>query len=257
MTAAPLRVVSLVPSTTESVVALAGRRHLVGCTRYCTEPRSELAAVPRIGGTKNPSREGVVALAPDLVLGNAEENRPEDLAWFAERVPVLVQTPCTVAEASQCLRELGAALGAPAAAQPYVARIEAQVAAAAERLAGPRLRVFYPIWRKPWMSVNASTYIHDVLRVAGADNVVAAHSARYPEVDVAEILELGVDCVLLPDEPWVFDAAQRDELAVSRLFGDALLALCDGRDHCWHGVRAADGIGRVVARIRALRRERS
>lgn len=95
----PQRIVSLVPSTTESVCALGARDRLVGCTNWCTHPADSLHGIARIGGTKNPKREAIARLEPDLVLSNAEENREEDLEWLRARVPVLVQTPCTATEA--------------------------------------------------------------------------------------------------------------------------------------------------------------
>jgi iron complex transport system substrate-binding protein len=254
--APPRRIVSLVPSTTESVCELGAGDRLVGCTRYCIEPAPVVARTARIGGTKNPSREDVMRLQPDLVLGNAEENRPDDLEWFAARCTTVVQTPATVVEAAAALRELAAVLGGPAEAevQPWLLRIEAQLAAAAvEAFARPPLRACYVIWRRPWMSVNRSTYIHDLLRVVGAANVCADAGERYPEFVPDRVRSLGVDVVLLASEPWEFDAAQRDELLRDGTFGTARLVLCDGRDFCWHGTRMADGLGRALALMRDLR----
>ena len=255
---ASARIVSLVPSTTESVCALGAGTRLVGCTRYCTEPEEQLASVARVGGTKNPARERIAALRPDLVLGNAEENRAEDLAWLGERFPVLVQTPRSVVEAAAALRELAARLDAVGAVQPFLLRIEAQLAAAAAGNLGKEpVPVFYAIWKKPWMSINRDTFVHDVLRIAGARNVCADEAARYPEVDVERGPAQRAALVLLPNEPWEFTAAQRDELAAACVFGDARLVLCDGRDFCWHGTRMADGLGRareLVARARPSRR---
>lgn len=252
MTTAPQRVLSLVPSTTESVVALVGSERLVGCTRYCTEPRESLLAVARVGGTKNPQREAIVRLQPDLVLGNAEENRGEDLHWLAARVPVLVQTPTTVVESLACLRELSAVLQAAPSASALCADFAASIDALQCRRTAP-LRVLYLIWRKPWMSVNHTTYIHDALRLAGADNVVVDASVRYPEIDLDEVRALAPAAVLLPDEPWRFDLTQLEELRAAGTFGAARLALCDGRDFCWHGVRAAAGLRRAAALIDSLR----
>jgi ABC-type Fe3+-hydroxamate transport system substrate-binding protein len=246
------RIVSLVPSTTESVVAFGGWRALVACTRYCVEPRESLTAVRRIGGTKNPDREAIAALEPDLVLANAEENRPQDIDWLAERRPLFVQTPRTVAEAADCLVALAARLGVDDAAHPFVDRLRDAVDAPLE--SGPPLRVFAPIWRKPWMGVNGSTYVHDVLRRAGAENVCADLPARYPEVAPEWVREQRVDAVLLPSEPWAFDDEQRSELQEQGTFGSAVLALCDGRDLCWHGVHAAIGLPRVRSLVTGLRR---
>ncbi|MCA8953362.1 MAG: ABC transporter substrate-binding protein, partial [Planctomycetes bacterium] len=231
--AAPIRrIVSLVPSTTASVFALDCGDRLVGCTRYCDGPES----VQRVGGTKNPALEAIAALRPDLVLVNAEENEPDHIAWLRARLPVLQHTPLDVAEACSDLRELALHLDAGEAVQPLLLRIEAQLAAAeVRRLGQPNRRVFYAVWPTPWMSVNRHTFISDVLRLAGADNVCADAAARYPEVTPAAVLARRPDLVLLPSEPWEFDTEQRDELARAHTFGGAALVLCDGRDFCWHG----------------------
>ena len=112
------------------------------------------------------------------------------------------------------------------------------------------LRVVYAIWRKPWMSVNADTFVHDVLQRCDVVNVCADAPARYPELVPEELA--GVDAVLLPSEPWEFDESQRAELAARRTFGNAQLVLCDGRDFCWHGTRMVGGLQRASLQLRAL-----
>lgn len=244
------RIVSLVPSMTESVVALVDSQRLVGCTRYCTHPEALLRAVPRVGGTKNPALEKILSLAPDLVLGNAEENRQEHLDWLARRVPVLVQSPCTVAQSAACLRELAEALGASDRVEMVAGRLSAAQQIA---IASAPVRVLYPIWRKPWMSINRTTYIHDVLRLAGAINVCAQYEDRYPVIEIAEVVATGVDLVLLPDEPWIFDEPQVQEFVAHGRFGAARLLQCSGRDFCWHGVHAATGLERARALLESAR----
>lgn len=247
--APPRRIVSLVPSTTESVCVLGAADRLVGCTRYCTEPAAALAGVATIGGTKNPDLEAILALAPDLVLGNAEENRAEDLDALAARAPTLVQTPRTVAEAVGDLRALAARLGVPEAVAPIAARIDALLA---EPPPEQGARVYYAIWRKPWMTAGADTFIADVLRCCGARPLAAPAdrgASRYPALAPAEAVAAGVDIALLASEPWEFDEAQRREVAADRLFGDAAVRLVDGRDFCWHGVRMADGLQRARAAL--------
>lgn len=243
------RVVSLVPSWTETMFELGRGAALVGCTRYCVEPTAELAAVARIGGTKNPAREAIAALDPDLVLADTEENRAEDIAWLRQRFEVFEAMPRTVADAVQLVHDLGRRLGATARAGEIAAAIEA----AAQGPAGAPVRVLYPIWPKPWMSVNHDTYIHDVLAHAGATNVCGGRSERYPELALEDIADLGVDVVLLPDEPWEFTAAQRDDLARGGVFGGATLRLCCGKDVCWHGARTARGLAATRALLRSLR----
>ncbi|MFY9345222.1 MAG: helical backbone metal receptor [Planctomycetota bacterium] len=253
MAGVPRRIVSLVPSTTASVCAFGCADRLVGCTRWCVEPAAALTNVARIGGTKNPDVAAILALQPDLVLANGEENRAEDLERLAARVPVLVQTPRTVPTARADLQALAERLDVLPIAAPWLARIDAQLAALAAT-PPPRSapRVYYAIWKKPWMSINRDTFIHDVLTHMGVANICADDSARYPEVDPATAVARGVDCVLLASEPWAFDETQRRELAALRPFGDAKLVLCDGRDFCWHGVHLAEGLGRARALARSL-----
>jgi len=244
------RIVSLVPSTTESVCAFGADDRLVACTRYCTEPDAALRALPRIGGTKNPDREAIAALAPDLILANAEENRPEDIEWLRGRFSVLVQTPCSVEEAASDLRLLAERLHLLERAEPYVLRVEAQIAAAqVESLTKPKVPVYYAIWRLPWMTVNRETFIHGVLDLCGATCVAAEDPDRYPKLEPDEAVARGVELVLLASEPWAFDDEQRAEIAAAKVFGDAAVVLCDGRDFCWHGVRMADGLGRAMAAL--------
>ena len=145
------RIVSLVPSTTESVCELGAAGRLVARTRYCMEPELALRQVPPVGGTKNPDLQAIAALAPDLVLANAEENRPEDIDWLTARFPTLVQTPRSVVEAGNELRVLATRIGLLEQAEPFLLRIEAQIAdAEVAALTRPPVRVYYAIWRMPW-----------------------------------------------------------------------------------------------------------
>lgn len=247
------RIVSLVPSTTESVCELGATDRLLACTRYCTEPEPKLRHMTRVGGTKNPDLQTIASLSPDLILANAEENRPEDIEWLSARFPVMVQTPRSIVEAGNDLRVLATRLGLLEEAEPFLLRIEAQIAAAeVAALTRPPLRVYYAIWRMPWMTINRDTFIHDVLRLCGATCVAADDPVRYPDLEPADAVTRGVELVLLASEPWEFDEGQRQQVADAKLFGEAKVALCDGRDFCWHGVRMADGLGRALAAIRGV-----
>lgn len=250
--APPARIVSLVPSTTESVCVLGAAERLVGCTRYCTEPRAATARLPRVGGTKNPDLAAVLALAPDLVLCNAEENRAADIEFLQQRVPVLVQTPCSVVAAAQDLRELARRLAvAGGELEAILLRIEAELTAArVDGLEGRAPRVCYVIWRKPWMTVAAGTFVHDVLVTAGAQPLSLGGESRYPEFTPEQAVASGVELVLLASEPWEFDLRQREELRAAGTFGDAQVELCNGRDFSWHGVHMAEGLGRARALLR-------
>ncbi|MDP6928594.1 MAG: helical backbone metal receptor [Planctomycetota bacterium] len=237
---------SLVPSLTETVCELAAGDRLVGVTRYCVEPEATLQGVPRVGGTKNPDREKIAALQPDIILANTEENRAEDIHWLKKHFLVMESAPTTVAEAAALVRDLGQILEAREEAEAILLLIEAQLARAeVESLDREAIRVFYPIWKKPWMTINGNTYIHDILERAGAVNVAADRPDRYPTIDPSEFRGLRVELVLLPDEPWVFDEQHRQELVACGWF-DAPILLVDGKDFSWHGARTGPGLGRVT-----------
>ncbi|MGY0487632.1 helical backbone metal receptor [Streptomyces sp. WG-D5] len=219
-----MRVVSLVPSLTEAVaVTLPGV--LVGVTDWCTHPEGLDAA--RIGGTKNPDVRAVVALRPDLVVANEEENRAADLAELRARgIEVLVTE---VRELPDAIRELDRVLRAcGAAARP--GWLDAAEAAWAE-LPVPerRLRAAVPIWRRPWMVLGRDTFAGDLLARLGVDNVHAGHAERYPRVPLDELRAAGIDLVVLPDEPYRFTRDDGPEAF------ETPAALVSGRHLTWYG----------------------
>jgi ABC-type Fe3+-hydroxamate transport system substrate-binding protein len=221
------RIVSLVPSLTELVFWLGAGDRLAGRTRFCTEPVGEVERVPIIGGTKNPKIERIVALQPDLVFANKEENRREDIeALEAAGLRVVLTDPNTVAEAVMMVEEIGALLGAQDRAAQLAADTRAEMAALT-----PGPRVFVPIWWNPLMGLGSHTYGHDVLSTAGATNVLASRE-RYPEVSPEEVASLSPDLILLPDEPFPFKSAH-----LGAFEAVAPTRLIDGKLLWWYGPR--------------------
>ena len=267
----PSRIVSLVPSLTETLFELGLGPRLVGVTDWCVHPAAEVAALPKVGGTKNPSIARVLELRPDLVIANREENRERDVERIrAAGIPVWVTYPRTVAEAAALVREL-AELGAPPErAQPLIASLESAFERARSAASARRTRVFCAIWKRPWMAVGTDTYADDLLALCGGDNVFGARFAqrarasrsepkasedqkvgrrRYPIVGEAEIAAARPEVILLPDEPYAFSARDVAELAAL-----ATPAAATGRIHCidgtlisWYGPRIARAIAEVSA----------
>jgi ABC-type Fe3+-hydroxamate transport system substrate-binding protein len=237
----PRRIVSLVPSLTEVVCALGAASRLVGVTRYCTDPADVVSRLPRVGGTKNPDLARIVALRPDLVLVNTEENRKEDFDRLAAAgLRTFVSFPRTVAQAADSVERIAAALGADDEGRALATEIRAARREAVARRR-PR-RVFCPIWRNPWMSFNHDTYAHDVLLCAGAENVCGEAGERYPNVDIEEVIAAGPEVILLPDEPYRFTERHRQELPAlsdSPAWRAAPVHLVDGKALSWYGPRTA------------------
>ena len=178
----PLRVVSLCPSITETLVSIGGLKSLAAVTRYCTRPKGLLWGVPRIGGTKSPDIGRILDLKPELVFANAEENRLEDVeALRAAGIEVDVTFPKTVAEVPRAIRQWGERLGTSDQAEPLAARVEAEIAGLE---AGPPKKPFryaYWIWKDPWMTISDDTYVADLLRLAGGVNVYGDSAAPLPD----------------------------------------------------------------------------
>lgn len=222
LTAPPRRVVSLVPSITEAI-ATSAPEVLVGATDWCTHPAD--LDVRRVRGTKNPSLDAVVALEPDLVVANREENRELDVRRLRERgVPVWVTVTESVPQALDSLDRLFTevlAAGTPAwlteARTLWSHRPTASGTAAVA------------IWRDPWMVVGRDTFTGDVLARLGLANVFGDDPDRYPATTPEEIERRRPDVVLLPDEPYVFTADDGPEAFTART------ALVSGRLLTWYG----------------------
>ncbi|MEV1289299.1 helical backbone metal receptor [Micromonospora sp. NPDC049679] len=223
LAAPPRRVVSLVPSLTEAV-AVSAPELLVAATDYCTHPAG--LDVPRVGGTKYPSVDRVLAAVPDLVLANAEENRREDVeALRAAGVAVWVTYPRTLDAAFASLQRMLARL----AVAPPAWLADATTAWAGPPPQAPR-RAVVPVWRRPWVLLGPGTFAGDVLRRLGVENVYDDAAERYPRPGLDEILARRPELVVLPDEPYAFTVDDGPEA-----FPGLPCALVSGRHLTWYG----------------------
>ncbi len=245
--APPQRIVSLVPSVTESLFDLRIGAQLVGATDYCIYPSAPLATVPKIGGPKNPSIEQIVALQPDLVIANREENRKEDVeALRAVGLPVWVTFPRTVTQALEMLWDMIFLLHAQ---DRTVSLLTIEMAFDWARRAAKGsepIRVFCPIWRDPWMTISADTYTHDLLRVCGGHNIFAdwPGDGRYPTISLDDVVALAPEVILLPSEPFPFDESHIADFAFSPKLTKRIL-LVDGTLLTWFGTRLGKALPEV------------
>lgn len=275
----PRRVVSLVPSMTESLFELGIGDRLIAITDYCIYPADQVGRLPRIGGTKNPRIDQIIDLKPDLVLANQEENRKADVeALQAAGVPVWVTFPKTMREAFNVLWNMMHIFDAAA----FVERVRAMEWTLdwLERMAQTReehpLKTFAPIWFDPLMTFNADTFAHDVIRVCGGANVfadrerryplaadvgdqapyapddprMAERDTRYPRITLEEVIAAKPDIVLLPSEPFAFDATHAALFAGLDIPAahSGRIHLIDGSLLTWHGTR----MGRAMSALPSL-----
>lgn len=239
MSPGALRVVSLVPSATETLLALGVTP--VACTRFCEQP-----GIPTVGGTKDPHVDEIVALAPDLVVVNDEENRLEDFtALGAAGVPLHPMSPRHVGEVGYVVGHLAERLGVPVPeplGEPGWSRF------VVGSRAPHRGYVVVLIWRRPWMTMRADTYGASLLGLLGWRNAVwpsKRSEDRYPKATLEQVEGFAPELVLLPDEPYPF--AERHVAEVAAGVPSARVRLVDGKDLFWWGARTPGAIERLGA----------
>jgi ABC-type Fe3+-hydroxamate transport system substrate-binding protein len=233
----PARVVSLVPSLTETLFDIGAGGALAAITDYCLFPEEAIRSISRIGGTKNPRVEAIRALIPDLVYVNVEENLARDAEAIGAFAPVFATEPKSVAGVLHLLADLGRIHRREEAAAGWRQRISHEIA-----LAGEAERSFSfacAIWKDPWMWCGGDTYVSDLVATAGGSNVLA-RKARYPRLALEEVIALAPEVVFLPDEPYVFTEA--DAETVRELFGGRVIGPFPGHLFTWHGTRTAKGL---------------
>ncbi|MCA8911394.1 MAG: ABC transporter substrate-binding protein [Planctomycetes bacterium] len=259
------RVVSLVPSVTETLFMLGKGGALVGRTRYCVSPDPEVRKIEKVGGTKDPDVEKIVGLKPQLVLANKEENRREDIdALRKAGVLVHVAQPTTVEEGLAYVATCGRLFEVEDAADAIVRAGARQVVALAERVreleehnahrVNPRdhvrPRVVAFVWHDPWMVAGLDTYIGDMIRTLGGDHVLEQSTERYFAMDPVDVAALKPDILLFPDEPYHFKDTDidywRENFEQMPAVKENRLRPCDGQDLCWFGARIPQALQRLA-----------
>ena len=272
----PCRVVSLVPSWTETLFALGlSGDEVVGRTTFCTRPDGISERVPKLGGTKTPKLDRILELEPDVVIVNRDENRKEHVEALDFEFEDLVGGPrCFITHPRDVLTALAEIdrRGALLQATDEAAKLRARIEAARDRLPTTRRgRALYLVWRRPWISASPDTFVHGMMDAAGFDNVIdeafldsvpwdSDGQRRYPPLDEEQIVALAPDVILLSSEPFPFRAKHVDELREQLAEIDAAfakrvdIAFVDGEHYSWYGARTAEALeafaeGRVTVPV--------
>lgn len=229
--ATPQRVVSLVPSVTETLFDLGAGDAVVGITDFCIFPPN--LQLPRLGGTKNPRVDEIRALAPDLVHMNLEENLRRHAEAIEAFAPVFVTEPKSVDDVANLILQLGELHGHRGEAAMLVARLQDELA----RMPRRSFTFACPIWKGPWMWCGGDTYVSRLVEAAGGVNVLR-NLTRYPHVLLEEVMEMHPEIVFLPDEPYLF--TEEDAAAIQ---GARVIGPFPGHLFTWHGTRTILGLG--------------
>jgi ABC-type Fe3+-hydroxamate transport system substrate-binding protein len=222
----PKRVVSLVPSLTETLFDIGAGNAVAGITDFCIFPPN--LDLPRVGGTKNPRVEQIRALKPDLVHMNFEENLERHARAIEEFAPVFMTEPKTVADVQTLIVTLGEMHDAMHGASEFVKKIESELASMPRR----DFTFACAIWKDPWMWCGGDTYVSNLIECAGGRNVFASEK-RYPSHDPNDV---DADVIFLPDEPYLFTAED------GKRFKARVVGPLPGHLLTWHGTRTVLGL---------------
>lgn len=227
----PHTIISLVPSITEYLSDLGLDKRVVGITKFCVHPKQWRSEKTIIGGTKQQDLEKVRELNPTLIIASKEENEKHYVEMLSDICPVYTSDVIDLESALQMMSDIGVLTGTTKKADEITRDIQKLF----EVIEKPKqqVKVAYCIWKKPWMWAGADTYISKMLTYCGLENIV--QSDRYPEVEIAEMVERAPDYIFLSTEPYPFQAKHIEELSIE--FPNAKFVLVDGEMFSWYGSR--------------------
>lgn len=249
-----MRIVSLVPSLTETLWELGVGPSLVGVTKFCVHPAEARTRATVVGGTKDPDVEKIRGLRPDLVIADEDENKPEHLQALQAFTRVHVTRIGSVRDAARELAAIGRLVDREFDAEARSMRIlEREAELRSVSALGPPLRLFVPIWRKPLMTVGGRTYMSDLVSVAGGKNVFDGSSIKYFETSMPEVRVQEPEAVLLPTEPYRFRDLHRAEFAQALGVSPERVQVVDGEAFTWFGTRTLEALDVLTTAVAGLR----
>jgi len=229
----PRRIVSLVPSQTELLFDLGLDEEIVGITRFCIHPKEKVNGKLKIGGTKQFDIEQIKLLAPDLIIGNKEENYQQGIEELQSHFPVWMSDIYTLPDTYTMMHEVSKITNRQAEGERIITEIKDSFSATASSLL-PLPTAAYFIWRKPYMVAAGNTFINHLLQVFGVKNVFE-NQTRYPEINTETLAELKPDFILLSSEPYRFTEKHYEEFCA--FSPSSKVIVVDGEMFSWYGSR--------------------
>jgi len=225
------KIISVVPSHTELLVDFFGIKNLIGRTKFCIHPKEVIENVPIIGGTKQLKIDKILALKPDIIFANKEENKKQDIEVLQKQITVYISDISSLKDSYAFIKQLGKISDNHTLAETIIQQTNQTLAKHTFR---EKKTAAYLIWKNPYMSVGSDTYIHDIMQRLGFENIFQ-HKLRYPKTDIEEIKILKPDVILLSSEPYPFKQFDIQELG--ELFPTTTIQLVDGEFFSWYGSR--------------------
>ena len=242
------RIVSLVPSLTETLFEIGAGDVVAGVSDFCRHPCERIAALPKVGGPKNPDANAIAGLQPDLVLMDYDENRRADYESLVQRFPVYVSNVRKVADVPPLLCHLGAITGCGQRANAIAADLESRLQMADASPRAQRATAVVLLWREPLVTAGGETYITDLLRIVGIENAFASVVGRYPVISESRIAARNPHWVLFPSEPYGWRMSEIEALQNRWLRGGCTAAPqpIDGEMLGWFGTRTLSALQYAV-----------
>lgn len=237
----PTRIVSLVPSQTELLHAFGLEEEVVGITKFCIFPKEWFKSKKRVGGTKNAKVEDIMALKPDLVIANKEENDRGTIELLQQFCPVWISDVRGLDSALDMIHKLGMLTDRSVEGKRIHYEIQQSFLSMRTVLEGKR--VLYAIWRDPWMFAGSDTFINDILSRMGAINVIEKKEGRYPVADLNAVKDFRTDLILLSSEPFPFKHKHIEELRFAGI--SSAVKIVDGAFFSWYGSRLLETVGYI------------
>lgn len=248
------RIVCLVPSITELLCELGLAPLLVGRTGFCIHPAQVVAAIPKVGGTKDVNIEKIRRLNPTHLIVNIDENEKPTVEQLAQFIPhVVVTHPLAPQDNLALYHLLGGIFNVMGRADELCANLAAGLARLqAGQGARPLQRVLYLIWKDPWMTVGHDTYIARMLALINWQQQAIpgpAGAARYPAFEWSQLALDSIDRILLSTEPFRFNPSHVQDLTQQT---GIPVQLVDGEMLSWYGSRAIAGLDYVEGLVSHL-----
>jgi ABC-type hemin transport system substrate-binding protein len=263
---APRRIVSLVPSHTETLHDLGLADRVVGRTRFCIHPAPWVDSIPTVGGTKDAKADKILALEPDLVVADKDENPKRLVDELTEAgIEVLWSEIDDVSDAAAFIEELGSECGVPEAARIAA---ESTLRTLLEVRPPPGLAptpVFCPIWHNPWMTFDRTAYPSAMLEAVGLHNVFSAglggaratsqqgEHQKYFQVEARHVAASEAVWTLLPTEPFPFHKKPVPTADLGPCGAKGRVKIVDGEALTWFGTRTQRGLRELAHMAKSLR----
>lgn len=233
----PKRIVSLVPSQTEFLFSIGLDEEILGITKFCIHPEEKVEHKVNIGGTKNFNIEKILALKPDIIIANKEENEQSQIEELRKHVPVWISDIYNLEDAYDMMNKLGDLFQKVELSTKIVSDIKISFNDLLENIKPTSETVAYFIWRNPTMLAGKNTFIDYMLSLLGFENICSQleQPNRYPSVKMDVINRIQPDRIMLSSEPFPFNEKHIEELSV--IWPHAKVELVDGEMFSWYGSR--------------------